>query len=222
MPLTFNFQPTDSPAKRPSGQAGDPPKGSALCFLVHFGGAGWARYNSIELACIVYEKLGIVAESNLPSIQQYLPSEGMVFHTDSEQSLAAVSADLCRIASFLQNHEPSKELQRFHDWWEHDGLHFPHGEIDFHELFQLIGTPRWLIESMTGDHRVFNALSPLDRRWYLQFYADWDDDDANLVGEYSIVVENKLVDLFAEKVTPKLICPTTGENVLTYFLRIEA
>ncbi len=164
----------------------------------------------------------ILTESNLPAIRPYLPCEGSAIHTDSDHALSAVSADLCRIASFLQHHAPSPKLERFHDWWEHDALHFPHGETDYRGLFQLVGTPRALIESMTGDHRVFIALSPNDRNWYLRFFAEWDDDDTNMIGEYSITLGDQLTDKFCADVLPKLQCQTTREEVLPYFRRIEA
>ncbi len=164
----------------------------------------------------------IVNKSNLPAIRPYLPSDGAAFHTDRECPLADVSADLCQIASFLQNHVPSAKLERFHDWWEHDALHFPHGETDYHGLFQLVGTPRSLIESMTGDHRVFIALSPKDRNWYLRFFADWDDGDTNMIGEFSITLDHQLVDPFLAKIALKFKCSISREDVLTYFQRIEA
>jgi len=163
-----------------------------------------------------------VTESNLPTIRPFLPPAGAVFHSESESALADVSADLCQIAAFLQRDAPSSKLERFHDWWEHDALHFPDGDTDFHGMFQRVGTPRALIESMTGDHRVFIAFSPPDRDWYLRFFADWDDDDANMVGEYSIALGINHSETFFTKVVPKLKCATTREDVLVYFKRIEA
>ena len=168
------------------------------------------------------EHIDIVTDSNLPAIRPFLPPDGAAFHTDSGYPLADVSADLCRIASFLQRYAPSSKLERFHDWWEHDALHFPHGEADYHGFFKLVGTPRALIESMTGDHRVFIALSPKDRDWYLRFFAEWDENDTKMVGEYSITLASQFSGLFLADVLPKLKCPTTREDVLPYFQRIEA
>ena len=78
------------------------------------------------------------------------------------------------------------------------------------------------MESMTGDHRVFIGLSPQDRDWYLRFLADWDDDETNLIGEYSITVAQPLVDSFDVEVVSSLNCPTIREDALAYFQRIEA
>lgn len=86
----------------------------------------------------------------------------------------------------------------------------------------MVGTPRSLIESMTGDHRVFIAVSPQGRNWYLRLFADWDDDDSNLLGEYSITLGPPLVDPFSAEVLPKLKCSTSREETLAYFRRIEA
>jgi hypothetical protein len=161
-----------------------------------------------------------VTESNLPTLVPYLPPDGFVFFTASECPLADVSADLCRIVSFLQSNAASSKLERFHDWWEHDALHFPDGESDYRGLFQCVDTPRSLIESMTGDHRVFIAFSSTDRNWYLRFFADW--DDAHIVGEYSIALSEQRAASFAAEVIPKLRCLTASEDVLVYFRRIEA
>jgi len=163
-----------------------------------------------------------VTKSNLLAIRPYLPPGGAAFHMDAQYPLVDVCADLCQIAAFLQHNAPSMKVARFHDWWEHDALHFPDGETDFHGLFKLVGTPRALIESMTGDDRVFIAFSPSDRNWYLRFFADWDDDDTNMVGEFSVTLDDQLADRFAADVIPKLTCPTNREDALTYFHRIEA
>ena len=164
-----------------------------------------------------------MTEFNLPAIRTFLPTDGVAFHTESTQSLEDVSLDLCRIASFLQHHVPSTTLNRLHDWWEHDALLFPHGATDYHDLFQVVGTPRSLIESMTGDHRVFIALSPQSRTWYFRFFAEWDDDDdTKLIGEYSISLAQPLVAPFSDDVLPELKCSPAREPVLPSFQRIEA
>jgi hypothetical protein len=163
-----------------------------------------------------------MTESNLPAFRPYLPPEGLTFRTDGDAPLEDVSSDLCRIAAFLQRLDPSAKLSRFHDWWEHDGLHFPKGSTNYHGLFQHVATPRSLMESMTGDHRVFIGLSPEDRDWYLRFFADWDEHDTNLIGEYSISLAESLVQLFDNEVAASLRCPTIREDALAYFQRIEA
>ena len=71
-------------------------------------------------------------------------------------------------------------------------------------------------------HRVFIAMSPRDRNWYLRFFADWDDDDTNLVGEYSISLAESLVAAFSSEVLEKLKCSPACEAILPYFRRIEA
>lgn len=163
-----------------------------------------------------------MSERNLPALRSILPPDGIVFFTPDENPLVAVSADLCKIASFLQDREPSAPLCRFDDWWEHDGLHFEKGNLDIHALFQIVGTPRSLLWAMPGDHRVFVAVAPTDRAWYLRFFADWDENDESLVGEYSMTMNRTLVDPFQTSVVPKLRCSVERELSSGYFDRIGA
>ena len=162
-----------------------------------------------------------MSRSNLPALKPLLPPDGTVFFATGDNPLALVSRDLCKIAAFLQEREPYAKLNRFDDWWQHDGLHFEKGSLDLHGLFGIVGTPRSLLEVMTGDDRVFVAVAPVDRSWYLRFLADWDANDESLVGEYSITVNEELLALF-EGVVPKLSCPIEREQAPSYFARIEA
>ena len=162
-----------------------------------------------------------MASSKLPGIGTYLPEKGKVFRTSLEHSLPGISEDLCCIVSYLQEQSESQELNRYHDWWEHDEMHFPAGSIDFHKLTRLIDSPRSLVEAMTQEHRVFEAIAPSDRKWYLRFLAEWDEDDAELVGEYSLTLAVEHCPAFEAEVVPKLRCGIDCEaDVVAYFLRI--
>lgn len=66
-----------------------------------------------------------------------------------------------------------------------------------------------------GD-RIQPACDPV------RFFADWDDDDTNLIGEYSITLAQLLVASFRVEVLSKLKCSTAREGALAYFQRIEA
>ena len=60
---------------------------------------------------------------------------------------------------------------------------------------------------------VFIAISPQNRNWYLRFFADWDEHDTNLIGEYSIALAQTHVDLFRAEVVSTLKCQTVCEDV---------
>ena len=114
-----------------------------------------------------------------------MPPSGITFRTTADDPIAALSRDLCRVAAFLQARDPSARLVRLEDWWEHDGLYLERGPTEFHSLFQIIGTPRSLLQSMPGDERVFVGIGSADRSWYLRFFAGWDDEGETLLGEYA-------------------------------------
>ena len=151
-----------------------------------------------------------------------LPRDGVVFFTQPENPIIEVSRDLCKMAAFFQGRDPYRKLRRFDDWWEHDALYFDKGNLDFHGLFELVGTPRSLLTSMPGDDRVFIGVEDLDRTWYLRFFADWDARDENIVGEYSVTLDRPLGTLFAKEVKPSLDCALSIDDATRYFERVKA
>jgi hypothetical protein len=164
----------------------------------------------------------VVNESNLPALMSLLPPHGVASVTVGNHPVLAVSKDLCRIAAFLQRCELSAKLLRIDDWWEHDGLFFDRGAADYQRLFRIIGTPRSLLDSASDDDRVFVGIAALDRSWYLRFRVEWDDDDASLVGEYSITLDPELARQYAICAEPELVCPTCWEESAPYFEKISA
>jgi hypothetical protein len=163
-----------------------------------------------------------VDQSNPPALKPLLPPDGVVFFTPPENPVIAVSRDLCKIAAFLQNREPYGNLRRFDDWWEHDALYFDKGEVDIHGLFNLIETPRSLLGSMPGDHRVFVGVAGGNHSCYVRFFVDWDERNENILGEYSITLSPLLAALFQREVVPSLTCAVDYEDAARYFGRIKA
>ncbi len=103
-----------------------------------------------------------------------LPPQGYTYYHDDPIALAALSRDLCRIASFFTDVEPYVSLVRVRDWWQHDGLFFVEEQrFDLHHVFHMVGTPREIYRFMPGDFCVFVGILPEHERWYLRFYADW-------------------------------------------------
>ncbi len=92
------------------------------------------------------------------------PPAGINFRSFDYVPLTDLSTHLCKVAVFLQDVDPYEKLIKYDDWWEHDGLHFQKGLIDFHNLFSVIKSPRELFENMQGDYMVFMGISPIDSK----------------------------------------------------------
>jgi len=147
-----------------------------------------------------------------------MPPSGTVFYTLDDDPIIAISRDLCKVASFLQTHQPYAKCIRLDDWWEHDGIYFEKGSLDLHGLFQIVGTPRSLLDAMPGDHRVFVGVGAADRSWYLRVIADWDDNGELIFGEFSVTLDEQLGRKF-ETVIPELECSIQRENAASFFAR---
>jgi hypothetical protein len=161
----------------------------------------------------------------IPSLKSLLPSEGLVFHTvdrDDTCPILAVSRDLCKIAACLQEHHPYATLVRIEDWWEHDGLYFDRGTCDWHAVFDVVGSPRSLLNSMQGDDRVNLGVGTADRAFYLRFLVDWDDTGVVLWGRYSVTLNPTLAASLAATVTRELTCLIEREDAASYFDKILA
>jgi hypothetical protein len=141
-----------------------------------------------------------------------------VFYRAADNPVVAISRDLCKVASFLQNQQPYVKFLRLDDWWEHDGLYFEKGSLNLHDLFQIVGTPRSLLEAVPGDDRVFVGVGATDGSWYLRFLVGWNDEGELILGEFSITLGEPLTRHF-ETAIPELECSIHHENAISFFAR---
>ena len=112
-----------------------------------------------------------------------------------------LSRALCRTVSFVQDIQPyGVELQRYDDWWEHDGLHFPKGAISLHELFEIVKSPQSLLAAVPDDDFVFVGVAPDSQLWYLRFCLAWDDTGFELNGRFDITLPTDLAARFKQRV----------------------
>ena len=149
------------------------------------------------------------------------PPPGINFRSADELPADVLCAALAATASFLQHPDPTLRLRRFHDWLQHDGLMFDRGEVDFHELFRMIGTPRALLAAMPGDHEVRVGVAPAEGTpWYLRFILDWDADDTHLVGAFDVTLPPELAERYRREVVPGLGFAVDEEDAAVYFARI--
>ena len=152
---------------------------------------------------------------NLPAPKPAMPPSGITFHTNFDNPIAAVSTDLCTLAAFLQERNPPARLLRTEDWWQHDGLHFEKGPTDFHSLFQMAESPRSLLHSMQGDHRVLSVSVPPIVAGICVFLQTgtiaekhcW--ESKALLGEYSLTLTEPAPHQFEAVVVPSLQCSVT-------------
>ena len=119
----------------------------------------------------------------------FSPPQGVTFHTEDEIAVNDLCMLLRQTAVFLQGLQlSSPTLCLYHDWWQHDGLHFEHGTVTFHDLFTMVATPRSIFESTPADHEVFVGVAPEDASWYLRFRAEWDADGQTIAGSFAVTV----------------------------------
>jgi len=137
-------------------------------------------------------------------MSDFVEPQGICFCFEVELPAIDLTDVLCKIASFLQAVEPYVRLRRYDDWWEHDGLHFSRGEADFNTLFQMVGSPKRLLESTPSDDFVFVGIAPENNAWYLRYRVEWDEDESNLIGTCAVILPEHLVEKFRIEVLARI------------------
>jgi hypothetical protein len=151
---------------------------------------------------------------------EFVRPNGINFSCLDEVPAVELSKALCMTASFIQQIEPYTKLERYNDWWEHDGLHFHRETISPEKLFEIVNSPKSLLESMPGDFEVFVGIAPQDNSWYLRFYLDWDEDDTNLVGRFDITFSKTLAESFKGEVLSRLNIKIKEQDSESYYKSI--
>jgi hypothetical protein len=139
------------------------------------------------------------------TMSYFYPPKGINFGCISLIPIDMLQRDLNKIVRFLQNKYPSICLNLYHDWWQHDGLHFINGTLDWPGLFSIVKSSKTIFESMQGDDFVRIGIAPPDGTWYLRFWVDWEYRNENrLLGDYDLVVLQELLEEFQEKIQQTL------------------
>ena len=151
----------------------------------------------------------------------FSPPHGVTFHTESEIAVTDLCALLRRVAAFVQGLQVSlPRLRLYHDWWQHDGLHFERGAITFHDLFAMVATPRAIFESTPNEDEVFVGVSPDDAGWYLRFRAGWDADDESIVGSFAVTLPAERAQIFSMDVADSSEHRLVEEAAESYYARV--
>jgi hypothetical protein len=74
---------------------------------------------------------------------------------------------------------------------------------------------------MPGDDYVRIGVAAPDGKWYLRFYATWDDEGEVLMGDYDATLPSALAEGFRE-VVPTLKASIQEEASGEYFRRVVA
>lgn len=153
----------------------------------------------------------------------FSPPDGVTFHTSEEVAASELCALLRRAVVFLQRLQPSSpSLRLYHDWWEHDGLHFGRCAITFQDLFAIIETPRTIFEATPNDDEVFIGVAPEDADWYLRFRVEWDSDDRSIVGRFALTVPSERASAFSTEVAAWSQHRLVEEAADKYYERVMA
>ena len=155
-------------------------------------------------------------------MSQFIKPQGVCFLFDGGVSTPTLSHTLCRIVSFLQEVEPYTKLQHYEDWWEHDGLHFHRGSIDFNALYGMVNSPRSLLAATPADDYVFVGVAPDDSSWYLRFRAEWDDEGFSLSGSCAVILPASLAERFRKEVLANLDAQAEEKDSALYYQEVES
>lgn len=119
-------------------------------------------------------------------MSEFILPKGINFSCENDMPAIELSKLLCKTASFIQQISPYEKLERYDDWFEHDGLHFHRKSINFDEFFRIVNSPKSLLEEIPRDDSVFIGIAPANNTWYLRFYLDWDENEENLFGRFDV------------------------------------
>jgi hypothetical protein len=149
----------------------------------------------------------------------FSPPAGVTFHPAGEISASDLCELLQRVVAFLQGLQLSSP-KLYHDWWQHDGLHFDRGTITFHDLFMMVETPRAIFEGTPSDDEVFVGVAPENTVWYLRFRAEWDAEGKSIVGSFAVTVPMENAPSFATKVAAGSRHRLFEEPARTFYERV--
>lgn len=151
----------------------------------------------------------------------FSPPQGVTFYLAEEVGASDLCELLQRVVAFLQDLRlSSPRLRLYHDWWQHDGLHFDRGATTFHDLFMMVETPRAMFEVTPDDDEVFVGVAPEEAGWYLRFRVEWDADGRSIVGNFAVTVPTENAPAFATKVVALSRHRLVEEAARSYYERV--
>lgn len=123
-----------------------------------------------------------------------------------EGPLLAVTHDLKCIIDFVRTLFPDApapiRLKLYEDWWERNGMHVYKKSVDLNYLYDLLQSPRQLIEAMPGDEYAYLGISDADNSLYLRCIADTDFNFDHIFAAYSFTCNTIHANLFRREILP--------------------
>jgi hypothetical protein len=155
-------------------------------------------------------------------MQNFLAPQGINLRSDYELSPGLLAEALVKTTAFLQGIEPQGTiLLKYADWWEHDGLHFAEGTLDFAALSQMVQSPSALLKAMPGDFCVFVGVAPEDFVWYLRFYLDTDAEEDEMSGRFDLTLRQELIEPYKKEVIRPLRLEMQEQEAGEYYRSIQ-
>ena len=147
--------------------------------------------------------------------------KGVNFSCQKYLRIDDLIAALSKIVLLLRSESSNVELHRYDDWWEHDGLHFHKGKTDFEIILKMLRSPKELYGAMPEGFAVRIGIAPDNMNWYLRLFVDWDDDDADLEGNFDITLPGDLAEKFRKEIMESVTCGMNEEPSEAYFAKIK-
>ena len=149
--------------------------------------------------------------------------QGINLRSDPDLTPDVLSDALVKTVAFLQSIEPQASgLWEYADWWEHDGLHFAKGSLDFAALVQKVASPSTLLKAMPGDFSVFIGIAPQDFSWYLRFYLEPDPGEDESTGRFDLTLQPELMERYKKEVVEPLRLEIQEQEAHGYYQSIRS
>ena len=159
-------------------------------------------------------------QAELGNYSSFITPTGVNLQSEPCAAAEALSAALSATIHFLETREPPGILlRRYADWWEHDGLHFDAGDINFKELARIVDTGYAVKAAKHSDFNVFVGVASPTFQWYLRFYFCGPDDfpPPEPVGRFDITLPSDLILPYRQTVSAPLSLEMTEQEPLTYY-----
>ncbi|MCR9145077.1 MAG: hypothetical protein NXI24_22755 [bacterium] len=148
---------------------------------------------------------------------EFREPEGINLRTEDDLRLEQLHELFFRIFRNVLIADPGKKYHLWHDWWEHDGLHFPARSVRLEKLMDLTVDLNAFVKAMPKDFKVRLGITPDDFQWYLRMGYDPEDGESflDITGPPDTRSQESLA---AEFTAMNLKC--IQENASEYYRRI--
>ncbi len=94
--------------------------------------------------------------------------------------------------------------------------------MDFHDLFEMVKSPRDLLAAMQGDEDVFVGISSEEGSWYLRLHLCWDEAGFEPLGGFDVTVPHALAERFRAEVVGQTGVRVREQDADSYYRSLMA